>query len=378
MKRQPLFLGLLAGLALLGLCCAPHEDPAMVRKGNGGAKPAEEKKESEVPAALEPRIAAALEEVHSRDMRTTNGFWTIFHGILGMGPATTLLDDSKTPPERLNALDAICKGYKLRGLEFKKTEHGLDVVTQIGSGVFQGHQDQFIAEMAQWNMPRDRPFLVDGKQYTFEDFTRQSKMRASVDPKREQELSWAIVIVAQYYGTKHRWTNAFGEQLSLEDIVRYELNQPIDKAACGGTHRLFGLTWALHLHLAGGGKLDGVWAEVAAKINEYKGKALTYQNEDGSFSTPYLAGQGKARDPQQRLNTTGHVLEWLALAMTDEELRLPRVQEAASALAAMILTSDSLDGGSLYHATHGLHIYRTRVFRATPPEGLLIPRPNRS
>jgi len=25
----------------------------------------------------------------------------------------------------------------------------------------------------------------------------------------------------------------------IEDVVRYELNQPIGTAACGGTHRLF-------------------------------------------------------------------------------------------------------------------------------------------
>lgn len=358
-------------LALLAGSCAPQDEPALKKAPR--PEPVVEAKAPPAPDALEPRIAGALEVVHSRDLRIDNGFWTIFHGILGMGPATTLYDPESH--QRLNALDAICKGAKLRGLEFVKTEHGLDVVTQVGSGVFQGHQDQFIAEMAQWGMDRNRPFTVDGKQYTFEDFIRQSKMRASIT--RNQELSWAVVIVSQYFGTRHTWTNAYGEKLSVEDLVRYELNQPIDMAACGGTHRLFGLTWAYHLHLSAGGQRDGVWGEVATKIEDCKAKALAFQNDDGSFSANYVSKPGKSLDLQMRIATTGHVLEWLALAMTDDELRLPRMQEAASALALMILSNQNnpLDGGALYHATHGLHLYQTRVFNTPPPAGLTIPLP---
>jgi hypothetical protein len=363
MKRYLLNAGLLVSLALLGGSCAPQGEPP--------AKPAPPAR-SEIPEALKPRIDAALEDVHNRDLRTTNGFWTIFHGILGMGPATTLYDPETK--KRVNALDEICRGAKIRGMEFVKTDQGVDVVTMLGTGVGQGHQDQFIAEMAQWDMPRKRKFIVAGKNYTFEDFIRQSKMHASLT--KNQELSWAVLIVAQYFGTDHRWTNAFGEPLTLEDVVRYEVNQSIDTAACGGTHRLFGLTWAYHLHRVKGGKQEGVWREVANKIEHYKDNALKYQNGDGSFSAAYLSKPGQAPDPQTRIATTGHVLEWLALAMTDEELRSEKMQQAASALAVMILANQNnpLDGGALYHATHGLHIYQTRVFGTPPPAGLLIPR----
>jgi hypothetical protein len=53
------------------------------------------------------------------------------------------------------------------------------------------------------------------------------------------------------------------------------------------------------------------------------------------------------------------------------------MQVAASALADMILSNanNALDGGALYHATHGLHIYRTRVFGTPGPRGLVIPLP---
>jgi hypothetical protein len=65
-----------------------------------------------------------------------------------------------------------------------------------------------------------------------------------------------------------------------------------------------------------------------------------------------------------RINTTGHTFEWLALALTDAELREPWVEDAANALALLILSVGDrpVEGGALYHAVHGLLIYHARVF----------------
>jgi hypothetical protein len=216
--------------------------------------------------------------------------------------------------------------------------------------------------MAQRGVPADRRLVVGGREYTFHDFVRHSMARARVTTG--QELSWAILVIGQYAGTDVSWTNGWGERLHFTDLVRYELDQPIEGAACGGTHRLFGLTWVYHLHLKKGGRTVGVWQEVAGKIERYRERARRYQNPGGCFSTRYLAGPGNARDVQLRIGTTGHVLEWLALALSDAELRQPWVQEAANALALLILDSQRLpvEGGALYHAAHGLSLYRARVF----------------
>lgn len=369
---------------LLCLSCAPRDETppdATVEP----PKPLE-LAPPKLPNALQPRIDAALANVRSRDMRTTNAFWTVFHGILGLGPDVTLLDE-KTG-ERVNALDRICTGTGIRGLVLIPTKYGLDVETQPATGVGQGHQDQFVAEMVQWGVSPDRKVVVGETAYTFADFFRHSKARTSVT--KDQELSWAIVIVGTHFGTDHQWTNAFGEALKFEDVVRYELGQPIDTAACGGTHRLFGLTWAYHLHQAQEGKSVGVWKDVADKIALYKKQAREFQNRDGSFSTGYVSkAEGRPEDAEDkneekrdkkdmlaaRIASTGHVLEWLALALTDAELREPWVENAASTLSVMILENqnNALDGGALYHAVHGLYIYRARAFGVAGPPGLTIP-----
>ena len=46
----------------------------------------------------------------------------------------------------------------------------------------QGHQDQFVAEMAQWGMKPDAKFTIEGKDYTFLDFVRFSKPRQREGP----------------------------------------------------------------------------------------------------------------------------------------------------------------------------------------------------
>ena len=247
---------------------------------------------------------------------------------------------------RTNAVEYICKGGEIRGLQFLPTRHGLDVRTgPIFEG--QGHQDQFIAEMAQWGMPIDTKFIVGGKDFTYEDFVRHSLARVSLHAN--QELSWAILIISQYRSTNLTWTNEAGETLRFEDIVRYELDQPIDSAACGGTHRLFGLTWAYHLHMNRGGQQTGVWNDVVAKIEQQKKRARQYQNTDGSFSTKYLAGPGQAKEVQPRIGSTGHVLEWLSLALSNAELRETWVQDAANALSLLILDNQdqSIESGAM-------------------------------
>ena len=386
MKRKYL-LWLPAVLAACAVSCAPVEEPPQEGPAADSAaleRPTQLPRLPVVGGGLKQRVEAALEHVHRRDLLLTHAFWTVFHGILGTGFDATLLDPETG--RRVNAVEHIRTGGEVRGLQFIPTKHGLDVRTGP-QFVGQGHQDQFIAEMAQWGMPIDKKFTVLGKDYTFADFVRHAQMRTSV--KSGQELSWAVLIIGQYLGTNITWTNADGDKLHFEDVVRYELNEPIETAACGGTHRLFGLSWVYHLHLQRGGKTEGVWKDVAEKAARYQGLAKKYRNLDGTLSTKYLAGPGNARDAQLRIGTTGHVLEWLALSLPDAELRAPWVQEAANALALLILDSQGspMEGGALYHATHGLHIYHDRLFGPLPgrrgpmiplpPERVSVPAPGR-
>jgi len=320
---------------------------------------------------LRLRLEAAIDMVIARKLELAHGFWTVFHGILGLGPA---IDMGLPNGQTVKALDYIRNGGAMQGLQFIKTPNGLDVFTAAQTGQFfaQGHQDQFVAEMAQWNVSLDLPFKVDGADYKFSDFVRYIKARASTT--RKQELAWTIHVVGEYDGTDAAWTNQFGEKLTLEDLIRYEVNCPMDAEqsirqglpplACGGTHRLFGLSWVLHLHQKKGGPLTGVWKDTQDHLNALKASAKAYQNPDGSFSTNWFSGKGDQPDPALRLASTGHIFEWLALELSDQELEEPWVERAVEYLCELFFETQRqpVEGGALYHAVHGLTIYHARRF----------------
>jgi hypothetical protein len=167
-------------------------------------------------------VEHAIAAVRSRELEASHGFWTIFHGIVGLGPNVMMLD--RKTGQRLKALDAIrFATVDMPGLKFEDRPEGVDVLNATDADRFyaQGHQDQFVAEMAQWGVPLDLEFRVGGATRRFRDFVRYTKARASI--RQKQELGWAILVLAEYEGTRLSWTNKFGETLTLEELVRYEV-----------------------------------------------------------------------------------------------------------------------------------------------------------
>jgi hypothetical protein len=162
-------------------------------------------------------------------------------------------------------------------------------------------------------------------------------------------------------------------------MLRYELDAPMDKAACGGTHRLFDLAWVHNLHLRKGGKTEGIWKDVADNTRKYQDLARKFQNPDGSFSTDFFRGPASAGDMQQRIYTSGHTFEFLANTLPASRLREGWVQDGANAVAQLILAIQGapMEGGALYHATHGLVIYHARVYDRSElgRDGLVLPLP---
>ena len=103
---------------------------------------------------LKARIDAAVEHIRKREIYTSYGFWTVLHAILGLGPDNAYLvdqTDSKSG-NNIKAFDYIREGRDMIGLKFiEHKDKSVEVLTRSGDGFFQGHQDQFIAEIAQWD-----------------------------------------------------------------------------------------------------------------------------------------------------------------------------------------------------------------------------------
>src|SRR5262249_32450869 len=89
---------------------------------------------------------------------------------------------------------------------------------------------------------------------------------------------------------------------------------------------------------------------------------------DGSFSTDWFAGRADNGPPSRRLETTGHMTEWLSYSLSDEELKKPEMVKTVKYLAKLLydLRNEKSSIGPLGHRLHALALYDERVFGGEP------------
>jgi hypothetical protein len=294
--------------------------------------------------------------------------WQIMHGVLVY--KQHFMIETEPGGEQKSAIAHILAGGKMKGwlfepgvmLDERTGRRGLRALLEPGSKTGQGHSEQWLAYLALCQLEPSQTLVVDGRTYTLADYIEQVKWDV---PRNDiREYSWTLISLTAYLPTDATWTASDGQEWSIEKLVEIEAEQDLSTSACGGTHRLDALTLALNRRLAQGGKIEGVWKAAEDKIQNAIQSARRYQNPDGSFSANYFQRGGKSADLTQDLGVTGHILEFLALALTDDQLREPWVERAASHLCDVFERTKEvpLECGSLYHAAHGLDLYHTRWF----------------
>ena len=301
---------------------------------------------------------------HRQLSSSTHGAWQILHGVLAYGPAFEL----QTPAGPQPALDYLLAGQAVNGFEPEQGEtfgsqqrRGLRMAMQPSTKIGQGHRDQWLAVIAQAGLPLETE--IKGKDHTFtlDDWIRQAEF--DVPRNLEREFSWSLIALTAYRDTNHRWEARDGSQYSTESLLGSELEQSLPNSVCGGTHRLIGMAMALDKRRQEGRSITGPWAEADAQIAAAIQMAQQNQNPDGSYSVAYLHRPGWTRDLGETLGSTGHVLEFLALAAPTATLTEPWVERSVRRLCDVLQECSEVDleCGVLYHALHGLSEYQKRM-----------------
>jgi len=314
--------------------------------------------------ALCDRIDRAL--AHARDSRRldagVHGAWQVVHGILAFGPEFPLAVDGKTVP----ALDHLLGGGAITGWRLRPGDHGVIAIVEEGSTTGQGHPDQWLGYLSQCGttgIPLDTTLHVAGRDFTVKDLLTQ----AQADIRPGQEATWTLMALATYLPPDAAWTARDGTKWTTERVVRMEAENDLSASACGGAHRLYGLVLALKKHLAATGtpreRLTGGWAIAADVVDDAVERAREFQQADGSFSIHSFDRPGTSADVFAKVSATGHVFEVVVAALDDRRLAEPWVTRAADRLVGLLeQTADiDLECGGLYHAAHGLLLYRQRV-----------------
>ena len=307
---------------------------------------------------LKKRVQSALAMYYQNWTLNTQEHspWEVMHAIVAYGVDTKLITNGGR--ETTTAIGHLCYSGVCRNQPILTIRNG-ELYALRGPGV-QGHPGQFLAILAQSYLQRDYPLYVGGERYTLEDLI-QAEMR---DCEAGTELTFKLISLMHYLPSDAKWTNFQGQPWSLDRLVREEIVQPVRGAACGGTHRLMGLSYAVRKREQRGEPITGIYLEAKKYIEQYHKYTFSLQNPDGSFSTQWFVRREARNDIDRRMQTTGHVLEWLAFSLTDEQLRDPRVVKAVKYVTDILLHEHytQWEVGHLGHGLHALQIYNERVF----------------
>jgi hypothetical protein len=278
------------------------------------------------------------------------------HAILPFGVEAELGAGNR----RVNAIgwacyNGLCKTQRM----FQPTTNGFRINT--GPGV-QGHEGQFLAILAQSKVAPNYPIKMGNRNYTINDLVRYEMATC----REKSELTFKLIGLSYYLDQQQVWRDNRGGTWSLEKLVAQELDQPVVGAACGGTHRLMGLTFSLLQRKQAGLPITGHWQRSEQYLNDFVAYAMSLQNPDGSFSTEWFEGRANEPNVERKVQTTGHTLEWLVYTLPDEQLQSPQVTKAIQFLLNTVGAEPGRDWpiGPRGHALRALALYNQRVFGA--------------
>jgi hypothetical protein len=194
-----------------------------------------------------PILKAMIEEY----ARPEDDPWAVMHGIRAMGREFSFKGE--------RAVDYLCNRFltmkRVAGKDY------LDMPTE-----YEGHSNPFLKTLLEAGVPLSHSFKVDGKRYTVGDLVASSKALFNFDPAAidPDDIAWSLIAFSITTSPeKDGWTNAYGQQIRLRDVIRFgfdtldkvtagyrkafkrgltpEAVDDVNGFTCGGTHLVYGL-----------------------------------------------------------------------------------------------------------------------------------------
>lgn len=329
----------------------------------GGGTTAGAGKDGAIPKALpsddelRERLDSMIALTKARHLNPkVNNAWQIVHGVLAFGPELQITVDDKLA----SAVDYLLGGGALTGWNMVADEYGVEAIVEPGTKTGQGHEDQWLGYLSQCGIRPDAPLIVRGESRKVADLVTHAQR----DVYQGMEATWTVMAFSTYLPLDAAWKAKDGSEWTIERLLAMEAAHDTSEGACGGTHRLYGMSTALNRYLEGKGKLEKGWKAADERIQDAIKKAQEFQSADGSFSTNFFQRAGTSHEVGVMLHATGHTLEFLTLAVTDKQLKEPWMVRAVVYLCNVLERTKKrdLECGALYHAAHGLALYRMRRF----------------
>ena len=255
--------------------------------------------------ALRSHVRRVLKYYYDHPMNTRDRSpWEMIHAALSYEIYSRVLQGGPDG-KPVSAVGWLCFNQSCRNMKLMYINDEGDLHVRVGPAL-QGHRGQLLAILAQCKVSSEYPMLVDGHEMKVKDLIKE-EMKTCYP---RTELTFKLIGLMHYLDSDTQWVNDQGMQWDLRKLVAEELRQPIRGAACGGTHRLSGLTLAYKARQQRGEPVDGEYLQAQRFVAQHQLYAYRMQNPDGSFSTNWFEVRENQDDPDRKRTTTGHILQW--------------------------------------------------------------------
>lgn len=193
---------------------------------------------------------------------------------------------------------------------------------QDGSSV---HHDHWLASLTEAGTPLNEPvFTPSQHQKTLGGVLQQALRDFRLD---EREVEWSVMAFGLWLAPIESWTTSDGREVSFNLLAERLIRGADHVGVCHGTHRLYSLIVLVRLddefHILS----SEVRHEIFAHLRHVRELLIASQFPDGHWPSNWDEGTAAVNHPAddpifRQVISTGHHLEWLALA--PEELHPPR------------------------------------------------------
>lgn len=326
-----------------------------------GATADDKKSPIKVPSvkSLLPRIDSVLERISGRPLRSDrNTAWVVMHAAMAFEEDVEIFDAGAD--ESIGGIDYLLTRARWDGKRIFRDDDGEPALPtrNLSYGMtesfqVQDHVDQLLMTLADAGVAPERVILAEGgRRFTVADMVAAAKRNFRPD----QELGWTLVALSVYLEPRATWTNARGESFALTSLLDLAMRRDPRYETEGGPHHLYGVAYAAKtLPLS-----DAFRVRAESYLRRYADIARSWQHADGAFSAGGFRKPVAPRDARRLVSTTGHTLEWLAVALPPAELKEPWVVRAVDRLLVEMENNppESFTDGGSYHAAHALRLFK--------------------
>ncbi len=182
------------------------------------------------------------------------------------------------------------------------------------------HHDHWLACLTEAGVPlNERLFTPSQRDMTMNDAVQEALRDQRLD---ERETEWSALAFGLWLPPTKTWKSTDGRRMSFDMLARRLMRGHKRFGVCSGTHRVYSLMSLIRLDDEFDILSDAVHDDVYAYLESVRDLISVAQFEDGRWPPNWSEGADAIKNPlndpiHRTVISTGHHLEWLAIAPKD-------------------------------------------------------------